>query len=177
MQLEDWANEGHAWEELGLSLEDGGYTWSFYEPDTRKKFRSDEVRNLGKKWYEYPHFKKDFSIGIRRIDKAADEFFERLGYKHDRENNGFICLGENRKRVALFAHQGFGIAFLSSILDIPYPLFSTSFDFSHSSITAIWFDCEAKAGETVYPKVLQLSNDSHLVGEGLFVPYNNLIQL
>ena len=80
----------------------------------------------------------------------------------------------NRERVALFAHQGFGLAFLSSLLDIPYPLFSSHFDIGHSGMTVIEFS-EAP-GETV-PRVLQLSNDAHIYSEGLPVKYQNRIDI
>ena len=65
------------------------------------------------------------------------------------------------------------MAFLSSLLDIPYPIFSTHFDLSHSSMTVIHFDDEKT--DRIYPKVLQLSNDSHLYREGILTGYNNRI--
>ena len=173
--LEDWANEGYAWAGFAVPTEDGGKTWVFHDKKTIEKFRTDEVRNLGKKWYTHPCFETDFEPGIRRIDEATDEFLLRLGYKHEREKNAYISLAKNEKRIALFAHQGFGIAFLSSLCDIPYPIFSTTFDLSHSSVTAIYFESVEK-GAVVYPKVLQLSNDSHLYKEGILTGYNNGIK-
>ncbi|MCQ2478775.1 MAG: hypothetical protein MJ091_06180, partial [Clostridia bacterium] len=74
------------------------------------------------------------------------------------------------KRIALFAHQGFGIAFLSSILDIPYPEFSMRFAIQHSGVTVIYFK---NGGDSIIPQVLQLSNDSHLYAEGLPTKYDN----
>ena len=65
---------------------------------------------------------------------------------------------------------GFGIAFFSSMLDIPYPEFSTHFDFGHSSMSVINFE---QNGKYVYPKVLQVSNDAHLYREGLMAGYHN----
>ena len=176
IKLEDWAHEGHAAAELTVPRADGGATWAFYDQETKEKFRSDEVRNLGKKWYTHPCFTTDFEKGIRRIDEATDEFLLRLGYKHQREKNAYVSLGKNEKRIALFAHQGFGLAFLSSLCDIPYPIFSTTFDLSHSSVTAIYFD-DAEEGQTVYPKILQLSNDSHLYKEGILMGYSNVIKV
>ena len=77
-------------------------------------------------------------------------------------------------RIAFFAHQGIGLAFLSHVLDIPYPLFSTRFDFGHSSVTVIEFK---DIGGFVFPKVLQLSNDSHLFKSGISTKYQNEIDL
>ncbi len=175
MTLVDWANEGHAWADFTVQLSNGLRTWSFFDPATIEKFRTDEVRNLGKKWYAHPCFDRDFGAGVRRVDKAVDGFLETLGYRHDREHNCYVCLQQgNEKRVALFAHQGFGLAFLSSVTDIPYPVFSTTFDLSHSSVTAIYFP---ENGERVYPKVLQLANDSHLYKEGILTGYNNILRV
>ena len=79
----------------------------------------------------------------------------------------------NRDRVALFAHQGFGMSFFSSMLDIPYPMFCTHFDFSHSSMSVINFE---PRGKYVYPHVLQTANDSHLYREGILTGYHNIIK-
>ena len=176
MRLLDWANEGHAWSDFTVPQADGSLTWSFYDPATKEKFRTDEVRNLGKLWYTHPTFSNRFDNGVRRVDTCADEFLESLGYRHDRARNRYEALQGNEKRVALFAHQGFGLAFLSSVMDIPYPVFTTSFDLSHSSITAIVFESERDSAVT-YPKILQLSNDSHLYKEGILTGYNNGLRI
>ena len=73
-------------------------------------------------------------------------------------------------RVALFAHQGFGLAFLSCVLDIPYPLMSTRFDMSHTGMTVIEFQ---QSEDFCLPRILSLANDSHLYREGLPTKYNN----
>jgi fucose permease len=65
------------------------------------------------------------------------------------------------------------MSFFSSMLDIPYPQFSTHYDFSHSSLSVIQF---TEMGGYVYPKVLQSSGDSHLYREGLLTGYNNGIK-
>lgn len=79
-----------------------------------------------------------------------------------------------RGRIAVFAHEGVGKIFLSTVLDVPYPLFCSRFELSHSSMSVIYFD-EKK--ETVYPKLLQLSNDSHLYREGMPLRYNNGVKI
>jgi probable phosphoglycerate mutase len=79
-------------------------------------------------------------------------------------------LSHSNKRIALFAHQGFGLAFLSALLDIPYPMLSTHFDICHTGMTVIEF---ADNGGFSVPKVLTLSSDSHLYREGLPTKYNN----
>lgn len=176
MTVLDWANEGYAWQELTVVRKDGTRTWAFFEQEFVRKFHSAEVYALGKKWYDHPDFAgENFAKGVRRIDKETDGFLSGLGYLHDRENDCYTAVNGNDRRIALFAHQGFGLAFLSSVLDIPYPIMCTRFDLGHSSVTAIHF----KEGEDgiVFPKVLQLSNDSHLYKEGILTGYQNEIDI
>ena len=173
--LLDWTNENYAWEDFAVENEEGLKTWPFYIKGYIDKFRSPEIRQLDNLWYQHPDFKdKPFSRGVERINNELDSFFLSLGYKHDRKNNRYEVIKNNEKRIALFAHQGFGLAFLSSLMDIPYPTFCTSFDLGHSSVTAIVF--ENKNGLS-YPKILQFSNDSHLYKEEILTGYNNLINI
>jgi len=95
-----------------------------------------------------------------------------LRYKHDNNNNRYIPIRPNNDRIALFAHQGFGLTFLSCLLDIPLPQIVSHFDMSHSNITTIYFD---DSKDYIIPKVLQLSNDSHIFSNGIDTNYNNFI--
>ena len=110
---------------------------------------------------------------MERVNAAVDAFFLELGYRHDRENARYEVVTPNHDRVALFAHQGFGMSFFSSMLDIPYPMFCTHFDFSHSSMSVINFE---PRGKYVYPHVLQTANDSHLYRDGILTGYHNSIK-
>ena len=169
-----WANEGLAWKDLTVPLDGGRRAWCFHHKPTVELFNTAEIKALGERWYEHPHFDGTaFKEGMLRIHNAADEFLLSLGYRHDREGGFYEAVQPNEKRIALFAHQGFGLAFLSSVLDIPYPLFCTRFDLSHSSMTVIKFSGEGK----IYPQVLQLANDSHLYREGILTGYNNGIRV
>lgn len=174
MTICPWADEGLAWQDFAIDNKDGVHTWSFYVPEMLELYRSPEVRALGEKWYEHPDLVKyDFGKGVARVDEAVDEFFLSLGYRHDRKNARYEIVTPNKERVALFAHQGFGICFFSSMLDIPYPVFSTHFDFGHSSMSVIDFQ---QHGNYVYPKVLQVANDAHLYREGILSGYHNVIK-
>ena len=141
MTVCSWADEGLAWQDFSIDASTGIHTWCFYDPAVLEIFRSPEVYALGDKWYEHPDLVQyDFGKGVARIDAAVDEFFLSLGYRHDRKNCRYEVVEPNRERVALFAHQGFGIAFFASMLDIPYPVISTHFDFGHSSMSVISFE-------------------------------------
>ena len=166
----DFADEAHVWRDLTTKkLVGEGLTWLFQHPEKRALFNSPEVRALGREWYRHPEF-LGYEAGIKRVDRVTDEFLSSLGYEHDRELSRYTVKEKNDKRIALFAHQGFGLAFFSSLLDIPYPLFSTRFDMTHTGLTVIEF---ADEGGYSYPNVLTLSNDSHLYKSGLPTKYQN----
>ena len=121
----DWADEGIVWNEFTVPHPKYEHTWAFFDPKYLEIFSSPEVRALGECWYEHPELAGlNFKAGVERVNAAVDEFFLSLGFRHDRENARYEVVGEhlNRDRVALFAHQGFGMLFFSSLLDIPYHL-------------------------------------------------------
>lgn len=173
MTLLDFTNEIHAWNELTV---EGrlGKRWIFEDPDVRSLVTEESVIKLGHRWYEHPALAKySFQKGISRIDAETDNFFLSLGYEHIRGTGKYKAIMPNDDRVALFAHAGFGLAFLSSLLDIPYPMFFTRFDLSHSGMTVIEF--KEEDGYAI-PRVLTLSSDSHLYREGLPTNYNNKLR-
>lgn len=170
----DWCNESHAWAELAFSANGGEYRWVFQQESYRRLFVSPEIYALGEVWYDHPSFEgTKVKEGTLRIQRETDAFMKALGYVHDREQKLYVSERENDSRVALFAHQGFGLAFLSALLDIPYPLFSTRFDMGHTGMTVIEFS--PVAGECV-PQILQLANDAHLYAEGLPTDYQNRLR-
>ena len=170
----DWAQESVAWRGFATKNEQGNNSWCYQIPKYVELFNSPEVRAMGQAWHTHPAFAEaNFTNGVNDTNRSVDDFLLSLGYRHDRENACYEVVKKNPRRIALFAHHGMGMAFLSSLLDIPYPMFSTHFDLSHSSMTVIHFDDEKN--DRVVPKILQLANDSHLYREGLLTGYNNRI--
>jgi len=171
IEIMDWCHENHAWQELTVTLPNGGLRWLWSHKETEQLFNTPEVRKLDREWYRYPGLER-YEKGIKRIQQETDAFLLSLGYRHDYENSRYIAERPNEDRIALFAHEGFGAAFLSCLLDIPYSLYSTHFRMSHSGMTVIEF-----AGEdVVIPHVLQESNDSHLFAAGISTNYQNYIR-
>lgn len=166
----DWCNEAYAWEELTVKR-NGARKWLFQDEETRFKFASEQLSALGKDWCqgEFSQYREE----IERIGKNAFAFLKTLGYERDKQDCYYHAISPNEKRIALFAHEGFGLAFLSAVLDIPYPAFCTRFGLEHSSLSVISFTGTDK----VIPCLLQLSNDSHLYKEGLPTKYNNQIDI
>ena len=167
----DFADEAHVWRDLTIKRDDGRLTWLFYHEEIRKLFTSKEIRDLGEEWYRHPKL-TSYEAGIKRVYDNTDAFLASLGYEHERYTGRYKVLRDNGERVALFAYQGFGLAFLSTLLDIPNPAFSTHFDMSHSNMTVIEFKDE---GGFAIPRVMTLSNDSHIYADGLPTKYNNEI--
>ncbi len=168
--LLDFANEGHAWQEL-TTVTPTGRRWLFQDADATLFFHSRELIDLGHGWHTHPRFAEcAYEKGLARIQKGADELFSSLGYEHIEGMSSYRSVNPNDKRVALFAHQGFGLAFLSCILDIPYPVICTHFDMCHTGMTVIDFQ---NFNDITIPKVLMLSSDSHLYREGLPTRYNH----
>ena len=168
----DWCNESHAWRNFTVVNEDGKRTWMSDNDKCRELFVSEEIRMLGDNWFEHPFFKDtNCKGGIEFINKNVDEFLSALGYVHNRKNHTYHNTEENEERIALFAHSGFTNNFLSSVLDIPYPMFCTHFAVTHTGMTVIKFDNK----ETLVPKILTFSNDSHLYKEGLPTKFNQSV--
>lgn len=169
----DWCNESHAWEELTFNTE-SGKRWLFHSTYAKSVLTTPEIINMGFDWYRHPEFESyNYKAGLDRIQNEADKLFASLGYEHIPGTGRYKAVCPNNDRVALFAHQGFGIAFLSLVLDIPYPLFSMHFDICHTGMTVINF--EENDGYAI-PKILTMSSDSHIYREGLPTNYNNAIR-
>ena len=170
MKIMDFANETYAWQDFTIE-KDGNRTWAFQDDETKLLFADESVISLGYKWYEHDKL-TTFKSGVDRISNETYNFFKSLGYEHIRNTGKYKVLKSNDERIAFFAHQGFGLAFLSEILDIPYPVFTSHFDICHTGMTVIEFKEE---NGFAIPKVLTLSSDSHLYREGLPTKYNNEI--
>ena len=168
-----WTNEGYIWDFCSVEKDaQGSKQWIFYNKTYRDLFNSPEIRALGDNWVTHPKIPQNLKDGVAIINREVDDFMLSLGYKHDRENSTFQKVGTSPERVALFAHEGCGKMFLSSLLDIPYPYLSTHLELGHSSVTTIFIpdDCERA-------RVLQWSNDSHLYKEDILSGYQNWIDV
>lgn len=168
--LLDFANEGHAFADLTITAADGNKKWLFQDPETVLFFHDADLRAYGAEWYRHSRFAEyHYERGLARIADGIDDWLRSLGYEHVPESGTYRVIRPNEERVALFAHQGFGLAFLSCLLDIPYPMICTHFDMCHTGMTVIEF---AEQNGYAVPKILMLSSDAHLYREGLPTQYN-----
>ncbi len=154
---------------------DGSTTWCFYHGPTRDRMNSPEVRALGDEWYTHPCFADTpFTEGVLNMRTALDDFLASLGYRHDRAAHHYIEEAPNDRRIAIFAHQGAGLSFLSSLLDIPYNVFCMHFDICHTGMSVVEFP---RYGGICVPRLLQHSSDGHLYHENLGTRYNNYLPI
>lgn len=171
----DWINESHAWGELSVEFEPGRRHWCYDDNAMLAHFADPAVRALGPRWHEHPAFAAFPSFGnaMRRMRAAADDWLASLGYRHDSEKFQYLVEKPTDERVALFAHEGAGGLLLSTILDIPYPLFAPCFTMQHTGMTVVEF---RNRGGVCTPRVLQLSNDAHLYRDGLPLNYQRRLR-
>ena len=170
----EFLDEERAYRDMRCTDSAGKLEWAFNHREYQELFTTPEVRAMGRRWYEHPVFADHPTFGdcMKRVQEGTDAFLQRLGYRHDHERCAFVAERPNDDRVALFAHQGVGLVFLAALLDIPYPQMCTHFDMAHTGLTVIHF----KGDGIVIPRVLQLSNDSHLFASGVPTKYQNLIE-
>lgn len=133
--------------------------WDFDAADLRAPH---VLENLNR-WHEStPLDNPNLAAHIQRIERESDAFLARLGYR--REGVLYRFTPPNRKRVALFAHLGFGLTWLAHLLRIPVPLMWAGFYLHPTSVTTILFD-ERSPGLAA-PRVLALGDVSHLHSAG-----------
>lgn len=174
LEILDWTSEGVAWQYFTMEKANGKHGWCFHCKDGPVQLRSKEVEALGKQWYEASFFQNNHiraEEGYRYIREKSDAFLAEHGYIH--EENCYRVQSQSDERLAVFCHQGFGLSWLGVLLDIPLPVAWTAFDISHSDLTVIEFS--GQTGDYCIPKMLTLSNDSHLYAEGLPTRYQNVL--
>ncbi len=170
-----FVDEGRAWEGYAVRTASGRVTWGFNDGPTRAHMNDPAVRALGDDWYTHPAFAETpYPMGVPRMQADADDFLLSLGYRHDRAAHHYLPEAPNERRVAVFAHQGAGLAFLSAVLDIPYNQYCLRYDIGHTGMTVLHF---AVRDGVCIPQTLQHSNDSHLYHEHLGTRYHNVIPI
>ena len=170
-------HESRAYLDFAPYAPDGERHWAWAHPEIAPHLLTREVREMGDRWYEHPSISRfDLGKGTERIGAAADAFLASLGFEHDRDRAVYKCTAEDPdKRIALFAHEGVSKAFLSRVLDIPYPLYAMHFEISYTGVTVIEFHPHP-SGDLYSAHVLTHANDSHFYRDGLPLDYQHRIR-
>ena len=176
MQIEEWTSERLAGERFCVQYEEGRWRWNFDQHVANLK-NDDSLKYKAYKWNECEAFtshpERDLKAGYEAMKAESDEFLARHGY--ERQGAVYKITKPSDERIAVFCHQGFGLAWLSHLLSIPPHLFWSSFDISHTGVTVLHFK-NYENGITA-PKCIQMDDLSHIFAEGLEFKYNNGIDL
>ena len=93
-------------------------------------------------WREYPGFKGNMAtVDADKVMAGTDEWLATLGYQ--REGLYYRCTNEDdrEKTIALFSHGGSSTAFLSRVLNVPFPHMCVVLGhIRHTAITILQFD-------------------------------------
>ena len=87
----------------------------------------------------------------------------------------YVCRRQTCKQIPLTLSQVTSAphwgsrAFLSSVLDWPYPDFAVHVDMAHTGLSVVEFRPE---GDWCIPRMLTYSNDAHLYADDLPTRYN-----
>ena len=113
-------------------------------------------------WREYPCFAgNSATYDADIVMKKADEWLATLGY--EREGLYYRCKREDdkEKTLVLFSHGGSSTAFLSRVLNIPFPHMCVILGhIGHTSITVLQFD--RRPGVLSMPIVEVMADARHL---------------
>ncbi len=170
-----FVDEGLAAGSYSVVTETGGRTWGFYHASTRALMNAPEVRALGDDWATHPSLAHtNYAEGVRWMQKDVDAFMLSQGYRHDRAAHHYIPEAPHDRRIAIFAHQGAGLAFLSALLDIPYNVYCLHHDIGLTGMTVVNFSI---CGDVSIPQVLQHSGDGHLYHECIGTRYQNQLPI
>jgi probable phosphoglycerate mutase len=100
---------------------------------------------------------------LNRVQVHSDAFLQTLGY--ERDGGKYKILRSNPEQIAIFCHNGFGLIWLSHLLQIPLPLMWSGFTMAPSSVTTILFD--ERSSEWAVPRCIGFGDTSHLYQAGL----------
>jgi len=169
------ATAGYASDALGLEVETEPWL-----AELELKMEQEDYRSV---WDIHGHLFRNASfledpndldripeLPARRVRETLDEirahsdrFLARHGYV--REGGIYRVEKSNSRRIAVFAHGGLGLSWLSLLLEIPAPLFWSGFFLHTSSVTQILFD-EREPGVAT-PRCLMVGALPHLHAAGL----------
>lgn len=105
---------------------------------------------------------------FENLQMDSDAFIARHGYV--REGHQYRIVRPNRDIIAVFCHGGFGLTWLSHLLNIPLAMVWTSFYLPPSSVTTVLFD--ERSADFACPRAIGVGDISHLYKEDLRLPNN-----
>ncbi|MCR4585703.1 MAG: histidine phosphatase family protein [Lachnospiraceae bacterium] len=94
------------------------------------------------KWREYPGYEENTAVtDADKVRTGTDEWLASIGF--EREGLYYRCTGESdtERSLALFSHGGSSTAFMSQVMNIPFPKLCVLLaNLQHTSVTILSFD-------------------------------------
>lgn len=155
----DWAREDYGGKYFVLKNGDKK-EWFWTIPEWIKLFKTEEVALYGNDWINHPEINiTTMPEGFKQMSEIVDSFMLEVGYKHDRLNHSYKKIKDKiPENVVIVAHGGFAYSFLSNLLDIPYPEFTTThcvMDCTAITLLEIWDGIPS-------PMLIKYNDTSHL---------------
>ncbi|RAP74183.1 histidine phosphatase family protein [Paenibacillus montanisoli] len=123
-------------------------------------------------WHERAPFNNpDFARRFQEIKDNSDRFFLENGYRRD--GGRYRIERPNRDAIAIFCHLGFGLAWLSHLLELPLPMIWSGFWIAPSSVTTVVME-EHDHGWAA-PRCYGVGDIGHIYRSGLPVSSAGLI--
>ena len=110
-------------------------------------------------WRETPLFTDNTAtVDVDKIAVEADKWLETLGYKREGLFYRKVSDEYADKTVAIFCHGGATTAFLSHVLNLPFPyLCAFLFHVDHTAITRLYFESKKDA---LFMPIVELGTDA-----------------
>jgi len=157
-ELLEWTEEIYYY----LEVENWGKTHVFHVPG--EVVRSAKKGEYHDTWFQRPPYNDPGLLELlKKINERSDVFFARHGYK--KEGDLYRIVKQNSKKIAVFSHVAFGLAWLSYLLAIPTNIMWSSFWLPTSSVTTILF--EERSSIWAVPRCIGFGDVSHLYAENL----------
>ncbi|MCR5502408.1 MAG: histidine phosphatase family protein [Lachnospiraceae bacterium] len=115
-------------------------------------------------WRNFPGFVDNTAtVDVDRVQKETDKWLETLGYR--REGLYYRCTNDHMKEktIVLFSHGGSSTAFLSRVLNLPFPHLCVLLGrLNHTAITILRF---GDTPGTLYLPIVEVASDSGHLSE------------
>ncbi|WP_438348570.1 histidine phosphatase family protein [Paenibacillus sp. FA6] len=106
---------------------------------------------------------EEYRTGYSDLQVASDEFL--LRHHYTREKGLYRMKQPSTKKIAMVCHNGFGLAWLSHLLQIPLSLAWSVLWLAPSSVTTILF--EERSQHLAVPRCTAMGDTSHLYANGM----------
>lgn len=162
--IETWTRELTYWPRLRNGDRPGEGGLAMWDISAAHVRAAKDLSSVSQ-WDEFVEI-KDVKSHYETLQVDSDAFIARHGYV--REGHHYRIVKPNRDIIAVFCHGGFGLTWLSHLLNMPLAVAWTSFYMAPSSITTILFD--ERSPDFAYPRAIAVGDVGHIYSNNLQLP-------